>query len=102
MGLPTQEFFNQWLNDEMPIELKKRQTIKEFYKYKKLSVKTKLKRLKQKLNADLEYLYKKYDMDMCIIEDGGHPEIGYEDNLPELGLSDEAFNTLNKSNKRGI
>ena len=44
MGLPTQEFVNQWLEDEMPIEITKRETIKKFNRYSKLSIKTKLKK----------------------------------------------------------
>ena len=86
MGLPTQEFVNQWLDDEMPIEITKRETIKKFNRYSKLSIKTKLKKLKEKFNADLEYLYRKYDIDTDIIHQGGHPEIGFKHNLPEVGL----------------
>jgi len=100
MGLPNQEFVNQWLEDEMPIELTKRRTIEEFNRYKKLSIKTKLKKLKEKFHAELSYLYRKYDMDMDTIHQGGHPEIGYEHNLPEVGLSDDAFNTLYKAKSR--
>tara|TARA_R100000231_G_scaffold81784_1_gene62599 strand:- start:1548 stop:1853 length:306 start_codon:yes stop_codon:yes gene_type:complete len=100
MPLPTQEFLNDWLEDEMPIEIRKRETIKEFRRYKKLSIKTKLRNLKKKLDADLYYLYKKYNMDIEIIEQGGHPEIGFETNLPSVGLSDIAFNTLYKSKMR--
>ena len=100
MGLPTQEFVNQWLNDEMPIEIAKRETIKKFNRYSKLSIKTKLKKLKEKFNADLEYLYRKYDMDTDIIYQGGHPEIGFKHNLPEVGLSDDAFNALYKPKQR--
>ena len=44
MPLPTQEFLNDWLEDEMPIEIRKRETIKEFRRYKKLSIKTKLRK----------------------------------------------------------
>ena len=84
----------------MPIEFTKRKTIDEFNRYKKLSIKTKLKRLKEKFNAELTYLYKKYNMDMEVIETGGHPEIGYEHHLPEVGLSDEAFKTLHKAKMR--
>ena len=100
MGLPTQEFVNQWLDDEMPIEITKRETIKEFNRYNKLSIKTKLKKLKEKFNAQLQYLYWKYDVDTEIIQQGGHPEIGFKKDLPELGLSDDAFNTLYKSKQR--
>ena len=100
MGLPTQEFVNQWLDDEMPIEITKRETIKEFNRYNKLSIKTKLKRLKNKFNAESAYLYKKYNMDMEVIENGGHPEIGYEHHLPTKGLSDEVFNTLHRARRR--
>ena len=39
-------------------------------------------------------------MDIEIIEQGGHPEIGFETNLPSVGLSDIAFNTLYKSKMR--
>jgi hypothetical protein len=100
MAVPTTEFVNQWLEDEVPIEFTKRKTIDEFNRYKKLSIKTKLKRLKDKFNAELAYLYKKYNIDMEVIENGGHPEIGYEHRLPEKGLSDEAFNTLHKARQR--
>ena len=96
MGLPTQEFVNQWLEDEMPIEITK-ETIKKFNRYSKLSIKTKLKKLKEKFNADLEYLYRKYDIDTDIIHQGGH-EIGFKHNLPEVGLSDDAFNALYNQN----
>ncbi len=100
MPVPTLEFVNEWLEDEVPIEFTKRKTIDEFNRYKKLSIKTKLKRLKDKFNAELAYLYKKYNIDMEVIENGGHPEIGYEHRLPEKGLSDEAFNTLHKARQR--
>ena len=100
MAIPQLEFVNQWLEDEMPIEFTKRKTIDEFNRYKKLSIKTKLKRLKDKFNAELTYLYKKYNMDMEVIENGGHPEIGYEHHLPTKSLSDEAFNTLHKARRR--
>jgi hypothetical protein len=100
MAIPQLEFVNQWLEDEMPIEFAKRKTIDEFNRYKKLSIKTKLKRLKDKFNAELAYLYKKYNMDMEVIENGGHPEIGYENTLPIKSLSDEAFNTLYRAKRR--
>jgi len=100
MAIPQLEFVNQWLEDEVPIEFATRKTIDEFNRYKKLSIKTKLKRLKDKFNAELAYLYKKYNIDMEVIENGGHPEIGYEHHLPTKGLSDEAFNTLHRARRR--
>ena len=50
--------------------------------------------------SELAYLYRKYNMDMEVIENGGHPEIGYENTLPIKSLSDEAFNTLYRAKRR--
>ena len=87
----------EWLNDTIGKEFEKdrivRAKLKEIKKYNRLSIKTKLKRLCDKYKGDVWYFAKN------IIEQGGHPELGFEHHY-ETHLTDEAYDALKKGRAR--
>jgi hypothetical protein len=100
MALPTQESFNTWYNQEFESDLKTRRKLKAIAKYNKLSIKTKIKKLKDNLEYNMQYLQAKFNAEVKIVEQGGHPELGFEEQY-ETHLADDAFNaTLKIRNKR--
>jgi len=100
MALPTVESFNTWYNQEFESDLKTRRKLKAIAKYNKLSIKTKIKRLRDDLKNDMRYLQEKFYAEVKIVEQGGHPELGFKEQY-ETHLIDDAFNTsLKIRNKR--
>ena len=93
----------QWLNETIGNQFEKdrvvRAKLKEIKKYNRLSIKTKLKRLVDKYKIDLHYLQSKFLTDKNIIEQGGHPELGFEHHY-ETHLTDEAYDALKKGRAR--
>ena len=93
----------EWLNDTIGKEFEKdrivRAKLKEIKKYNRLSIKTKLKRLYDEYNIDLHNLQSKVLSDKNIIEQGGHPELGFEHHY-ETHLTDEAYDALKKGRAR--
>ena len=100
MGLPTQEQFNTWYEQQFQSDLITRRKLKKIIQYNKLSIKTKIKRLKDNLKADIEFLQYKFIRDVKMVEQGGHPELGFEEHY-ETHIVDDCFNhTLKLRNKR--
>ena len=79
MGLPTIEYVNDWLGQQLEADYTNRKKIKTLTKYNKLSIKTKIKKLKDDLKNDMLYLQAKFDAEVKIVEQGGHPELGFEE-----------------------
>jgi hypothetical protein len=100
MSLPTQEDFNTWYNQEFESDLKTRRKLKAIAKYNKLSIKTKIKRLKDDLKNDMLYLQAKFDAEVKIVEQGGHPELGFKEQYQTHLIDDAFYNTLKIRNKR--
>jgi len=101
MGLPTEENFDNWFNDQFESDLNKKQKLKTITKYNKLSIKTKIKRLENDLQNKINGLKQKFVYDLSIINKGGHPEYGFEDDYNTFGLTDTAFNhSLKMRNKK--
>ena len=99
MALPTPEYVNTWLGQLFEADCINRKKIKTLTKYNKLSIKTKIKRLKDNLKANIEFLQYKFIRDVKIAEQGGHPDLGYEENY-ETNLDDDVFKALLKGKKR--
>ena len=99
MALPTPEYVNTWLGQQFEADCINRKKIKTLNKYKKLSIKTKIKRLKDNLKNDIEFLQHKFIREVKIVEQGGHPELGFEEQY-ETHLDDDVFNTFLKGKKR--
>ena len=100
MALPTIENFNLEFNHFFESDLKTRRKLKAIAKYNKLSIKTKIKRLKDNLKNDIEFLQHKFIREVKIVEQGGHPELGFKEQY-QTHLIDDAFNTsLKMRNKR--
>ena len=74
MALPTIENFNLEFNHFFESDLKTRRKLKAIAKYNKLSIKTKIKKLKDNLEYNMRYLQAKFDAEVKIVEQGGHPE----------------------------
>ena len=101
MGLPTPEYVNTWLGQQFEADCINRKKIKTLTKYNKLSIKTKIKRLKDNLKADIEFLQHKFIRDVEMVEQGGHPKLGFEENY-ETNLDDDVFKTLLKGKRRDL
>ena len=101
MGLPTIEYVNDWLGQQLEADYTNRKKIKTLTKYNKLSIKTKIKRLKDDLKNNIEFLQHKFIRDVEMIEQGGHPDLGYEENY-ETHLDDSVFKTLLKGRRRRL
>ena len=100
MALPTVESFNLQFDHFFESDLKTRRKLKAIAKYNKLSIKTKIKRLRDDLKNDMQYLQEKFYAEVKIVEQGGHPELGFKEQY-ETHLIDDAFNTsLKIRNKR--
>ena len=100
MALPTIENFNLEFNHFFESDLKTRRKLKAIAKYNKLSIKTKIKKLKDNLEYNMRYLQAKFDAEVKIVEQGGHPELGFKEQY-QTHLIDDAFNTsLKMRNKR--
>ena len=99
MGLPTPEQFNTWYEQQFQSDLITRRKLKKIIQYNKLSIKTKIKRLKDNLKTDIEFLQHKFIREVKIVEQGGHPELGFEEQY-ETHLDDDVFNTFLKGKKR--
>ena len=99
MALPTAVQFNNWYEQQFQSDLITRRKLKKITKYNKLSIKTKIKRLKDNLKNDIEFLQHKFIREVKIVEQGGHPELGFEEQY-ETHLDDDVFNTFLKGKKR--
>lgn len=77
MSLPTIEQFDYMFEDSFKKEIKNRRKLKEFEKWDKLKLKTKIKRLEDDLKNNINYLQQKFYHDLDIIKKGGHPELGF-------------------------
>ena len=95
----------QWLDKTIGDDFKRdsvvRAKLKELKQYNKLLTKTKIKRLVDKYKIDLHYLQSKLLADKNIIEQGGHPELGFEHHY-ETHLDDDAFNTIRNGRRRRL
>ena len=54
MALPTPEYVNTWLGQQFEADCINRKKIKTLNKYNKLSIKTKIKRLKDNLKRNIK------------------------------------------------
>ena len=82
MALPTIENFNLEFNHFFESYLKTR------------------RKLKDNLEYNMRYLQAKFDAEVKIVEQGGHPELGFKEQY-QTHLIDDAFNTsLKMRNKR--
>ena len=95
----------QWLNETIGDDFQKdsvvRAKLKELKQYNKLLTKTKIKRLVDKYKIDLHYLQSKLLTDKNTIEQGGHPELGFE-NQYETHLDNDAFNAIRNGRRRRL
>ena len=95
----------QWLDktigDDFERDSVVRAKLKELKQYNKLLTKTKIKRLYDKYKINLHYLQSKVLYDKNIIEQGGHPELGFE-NQYETHLDDDAFNAIRNGRRRRL
>ena len=69
MALPTPEYVNTWLGQQFEADCINRKKIKTLNKYNKLSIKTKIKRLKDNLKNDIEFLQHKFIREVTEILD---------------------------------
>ena len=100
MALPTPEYVNTWLGQQFEADCINRKKIKTLNKYNKLSIKTKIKKLKDNLEYKIEFLQRKFIRDVEIVKQGGHPKLGFEEHY-ETHIVDDCFNdTLKIRNKR--
>tara|TARA_R100001509_G_C4812801_1_gene197007 strand:+ start:190 stop:522 length:333 start_codon:yes stop_codon:yes gene_type:complete len=100
MSLPTIDDFNNHYEETFQKEIVTRRKLKELQKWNKLSLKTKIKRLEDELKNNIKYLQTKFYYDRDLIEKGGHPELGFEDNYT-THLVDWAFeHSVKMRNKR--
>jgi len=95
----------QWLDESIGDDFKKdtitRSKLKELKRYNKLSLKTKLKRLNDEYKINLHHLQSKTLYDKHIIEKGGHPELGFENDY-ETHLTDDAYDGIKKGRARRL
>jgi hypothetical protein len=95
----------QWLDETIGDNFEKdrvvRSKLKELKQYNKLLTKTKIKRLVDKYKLNLVYLQSKLLADKNIIEQGGHPELGFE-NQYETRLDDDAYNAIRNGRRRRL
>ena len=99
MPLPTLEWVNDRVEDDFQKDLITRKKLKELKQYNKLSINTKIRRLKNQLEQEIIFLQAKFMEDKHIIKQGGHPELGLEeDHITHL--TDDAFDALVKGRKR--
>jgi len=93
----------QWLDETIGDTFQKdsvvRAKLKELKQYNKLLTKTKIKRLVDKYKIDLHYLQSKLLADKNIIEQGGHPELGFEHHY-ETHMADDCYNAIKKGRAR--
>ena len=101
MALPTIEDVNSFLEDNFQKDIKVRRKLKELSQWNKLTLRTKLKRLKDNLERDTEYLNYKYMYDVEQIEKGIHPELGVEEEHP-TNTDDYVFNHMVKMRNRRL
>ncbi len=100
MALPTAVQFNNWYEQQFQSDLITRRKLKKITKYNKLSIKTKIKKLKDNLEYKIEFLQRKFIRDVEIVKQGGHPKLGFEEHY-ETHIVDDCFNdTLKIRNKR--
>ena len=100
MSLPTVEDFNVIFEDSFQKDIKIRRNLKQFNKWNGLTLKTKLKRLKDNLEKNIQYLNYKYMYDSEQIEKGIHPQLGSEEDYM-TNVDDDIFNHMVKMrNKR--
>ena len=93
----------QWLNETIGNQFEKdrivRAKLKEIKKYNRLLTKTKIKRLVDKYKIDLHYLQSKLLTDKNIIEQGGHPELGFEHHY-ETHMADDCYNAIKNARRK--
>ena len=79
MSLPTMEDVSYCLEDNFQKDIKTRRKLKELNKWNKLTLKTKLKRLKDNVENEIKYINFKYMHDVEQIKNGIHPELGLQE-----------------------